>query len=221
MTNDDATSNTQRTNENTGPEEQAGARETGTAAGVAGNVTGQARQTLQAARDKTGPITQQAQRAARELATKVRTTATSEKAQRQVRGGGITVAAGAVLLVLWLRRRRARRLTRRRQVMRTAQRTGTRLRGDLRERAAELGAAVRDSETTAQAAARAQAAADELAVRARQAADELAARARHAADAPEAKPRMQGAAMAAAALLVVGCLRRTRAARRNARIGGP
>jgi hypothetical protein len=194
---------------------------------AAGTVTAQARHTYQAARDKTGPVAQQAQRKARELATKARATATSDEARPQVRGGGgaLAAAGAAVLFWLWLRRRRrARRMSHRlinrlpdrRQAMRTARQTGARVGDELRGRAAELGTTVRDSEITAQAAARGQAAATELAARARQ-----------AADTPEARHRAQGAAAGAAALFVLGCLRRSRAARRQSRcqdrgqIGGP
>jgi Protein of unknown function (DUF3618) len=221
MTTNDKSSNTQSTDENATPAElradiehtranlgqtvealagkvglKSGARE---AAGKAADkVAAQARQTFQAARHKAGPVAQQAQHKARDFAGKARDTATSEDAQAQVRGGGAAAAAatGAVLLAVWVRRRRrARRLTRWQQTMRTAQKT-----------AAELGTTVRDSEITAQAAARGQAAAADLAARARQAAGD-----------PGTRPRAQGAAAAIAAVLVLSCLRRSRAARRRDR----
>jgi hypothetical protein len=174
-------------------------------AGIKADVTARARNTFQAARAKTGPVAQQAQLKAREIATKARTTATSDDVKTQARGGGTAVATGtgAVLLFMWLRRRlRARRMSRWQSAMLTAQQTGA----QMRDRATEFGSAVKESEVTAQAAARSQAAAAELAARARQAADD-----------PETRPRAQGAAAAVAVLVVLGCLRRSRAARRRAR----
>jgi hypothetical protein len=175
--------------------------------GAVGNVTAQARQTFQTARDKAGPATQQAQEKAREFATKARDTATSPDVQAEARRSGTAVAAGAgaVLLTVWaLRRRRARRLSRWERTAQTVQRTGAQARDRLRDKAAELGANVRDSDFAAQAQERGQAAAAEL-----------AARTRHAAETPEGKHRLQGAAAAAAVLLALGCMRRSRAARRD------
>jgi hypothetical protein len=79
-------------------------------------------------------------------------------------------------------------------------------RDQLLDKAAELAATVRDSDLAAQTQARGQAAAAELAARARQ-----------AADAPEARPRAQGAIAAVAVLAALGCLRRSRAARKRDR----
>jgi cell division septum initiation protein DivIVA len=184
------------------------------AAKAVGTVTTQARQIFQAARDKAGPIAQQAQVKARELAAKARNTATSHddtQAQAGRSGAAVVAGIGAVLLAVWmLRRRRARRLTRWQRTVQTAQRraqgAGAQARDQLRDKATELGAAVRNSDVAAQAQSRGQAAVSELAARARQ-----------AADAPEAKPRAQGAVAAAAILLALGCLRRSRAARRRGR----
>jgi hypothetical protein len=209
----------ERTRENLGETVEALAGKTdikGRSKQAVGNVTAQARQTFQTAREKAGPVTQQAQAKARELAIKARDAANSPEVQTQARRGGTAVAAGTgvVLLTVWaLRRRRAHRLTRwertahtAQRTARTAQQTAQRAAEQALEKAAEFGATVRDSDLAAQVQARGEAAAAELAARARQ-----------AADAPETKPRAQGAMAAAAALLVLGCMRRSRSARRRDR----
>jgi hypothetical protein len=169
-------------------------------------VTDQTRHTVDAARQKARTAAQQAQLKGRGLATKARETARSEEARAQARRTGApAAAAGAVLVAVWMwRRRRARRMTRWQRTMRTAQRIGTQKRDQLRTRATGLAATVRDSDAATQAQARG-----------RIAASELAASARQAAEAPDTKPRAQGAVAATAVLLVLGCLRRSRAARRH------
>jgi hypothetical protein len=107
----------------------------------------------------------------REKAVAARQTATSQDASRLARGGAAAgVAAGAASAAVWMRRRRvARRASRWQRTMWTAQQTGA----QVREKAADIAAAFKDSDLaarTVQTTAQAQTAATKAGSRARQAA---------------------------------------------------
>ncbi|MDL4816545.1 DUF3618 domain-containing protein [Actinomadura opuntiae] len=166
---------------------------------------------------KVGSVARQVQGQAKEGATRVASKAREvsasqdarTKARRGAIAGGALVAAG--LAVVLIRRRRSRNVpapTKWQRVTQAVPQTTQQAAAQVRDKAADLGTAaqrrIQDSDLPAQ-----------VADRGRVAASRLAAQSRRAAADPETPPRLQGAAVTAAVLVVAGWVRRRRAARRS------
>jgi len=163
-----------------------------------------AHEKLQTVREKAAPAGRQAREKAGRLGAKAREAATAEDGQKTRRGGAIvivgTALAAAGLLVWRARRKRQVPPTMSERLRAKAGDMPDRLRartGDMPDRVRAKATEFKDSDFAAQATERGQVAASQVASGVRQ-----------AAAAPDTKPRLQGAAAAAALMMVAGRARR-------------